>query len=368
VRVARYDYASQFSPVLEEVTSALRRALIEGAYGVEGDVAAFEREFADYVGVGHGRGVNTGTDALVLALMALGIGPGSEVLAPANTFHATVAAIVRCGATPVLVDADPETFLMDLGLAEAAVTSKTKAMVPVHLYGKVTPLTAAKKLATAHGLALVEDAAQAHGGRDADRTRAGSAGDAGCFSFHPSKNLAAAGDAGMVVTNDPDLAERLRCLRALGQPEQNHHVAVGLNSKLHALQAIVLRAKLPRLDEWNADRRRIARAYRKALADCPLRFQAEDPGELHAYHLLPVRTTRRDALLDWLRKAGVDAVIRFPVPIHLQPAFADQGWRPGDFPVAEALSRELLCLPLYPGMPTGEVEYVVTKVRGFFGR
>ena len=366
MRVARYDYAAQFEPGIDDIGRALRHALLEGRYGVDCDVAAFEREFAGYVGVAHGRGVNSGTDALRLALTAIGVGSGDEVVTQANTFHATVAAIVLSGATPILVDADPQSFLIDVAQVAERIGPRTTVLLPVHLYGKMTPLAGLVALAQEHGLAIVEDAAQAHGARDVHGHRAGSLGLAGCFSFHPSKNLAGAGDGGMVVTEDDGVAEQLLCLRALGQRRQNDHVVVGLNSKLHALQAIVLRAKLPRLDDWNARRRQLARAYRAALDECPVGFQAVEEGEEHVYHLFQIRTPRRDALLAHLRAAGIDAVVRFPVAVHRQPAFADRGWRQGEFPIAEALAQELLCLPLHPAMPQAELDYVVTHVREFF--
>jgi dTDP-4-amino-4,6-dideoxygalactose transaminase len=366
VRVGRYDYAAQFGPMIDEVSDALRGALVEGRYGVDQDVAAFEREFAEHAGVAHARGVNTGTDALLLVLMALGIGAGDEVIAQANTFHATVAAIALSGATPVLVDADPDTFLIDDDQVVEAIGPRTRAVIPVHLYGKMTPLDRLLAVADDRGLHVIEDAAQAHGARDASGNRAGSRGLAGCFSFHPSKNLAAGGDGGMVVTDDAGVADQLLLLRALGQRTQNDHVVVGLNSKLHALQAIVLRAKLPQLDGWNARRRELASSYRAALSACPVGFQREDRGEEHVYHLFQLRTSERDALLGHLRNAGIDAVVRYPVPVHLQPAFAANGWRKGEFPVAERLAAELLCLPLHPTMAADDVDYVVGRVHEFF--
>lgn len=365
MRVSRYDYEAQFGDQLEQVVETIRDALLQGRYGLDSDVRRFEEEFAEWLGVGHARGVNTGTDALLLALLAVGVRPGHEVIAPANTFHATVAAIALAGATPVLVDADPETYLMDVDAAAAALSERTRAIVPVHLYGKALPLDSVLALADGR-LAVVEDAAQAHGAADPAGERAGARGHAGCFSFHPSKNLAAAGDGGMIVTGDAELAEDVDRRRSLGQRVQNDHVVVGLNSKLHALQAIVLRAKLGRLDGWNEERRAVARAYRTGLAGLPVAFQRADPSELHVYHLFQLRTARRDELLRHLRAEGVDAVVRYPVPIHLQPAFADRGWRAGQFPVAERLARELLCLPIRPGMEEREVEHVVWSVRRFF--
>ena len=368
MKVARYDYSAQLGPDLDAVMATLRTAIRDGEYGVDGHVQTFEREFAAYIGSRWAVGVNTGTDALVLALMACGIGPGDEVITQANTFNATVAAIVLTGATPVLVDADPDTFLLDVDRVTGVATERTRAIIPVHLFGKPVALTRITSLAKRLNAVVIEDAAQAHGARWPSGQVAGTAGLAGCFSFHPSKNLAAAGDAGMVVTDDEHLAMELRRRRALGQRAQNDHVVVGLNSKLHALQAVILSAKLPKLEEWNSDRRRIAEAYRTGLHELPVTFQREDRGERHAYHLFQLRTAQRDGLLHRLRARGIDATVRYPTPIHLQPAFARFGWAEGDYPVAEALARELVCLPTRPGMPSEEIDHVIRTTTAFFGK
>ena len=366
MEVARYNYAAQFDDDLEGVIALIRAALITGRSGAVEVVAEFEQEFAAYVGASFGRGVNTGTDALVVALRALEIGPGDEVITQANTFNASVAAIRLVGATPVLVDADECGFLIDDRQVESAISAKTRAILPVHLYGRATRMEEILRLADRHSLDVVEDAAQAHGAAVGGR-RVGSIGRLGCFSFHPSKNLAAPDDGGMVVTSDQQLAAKIDRLRSLGQQGQNNHLVVGLNTHLHALQAIVLRAKLSKLDEWNTRRRQIARAYREGLDGSPgLSFQ--DPGEddnQHVYHLFQVRSRVRDGLLRHLVEAGIDAVVRYPVPIHLQPAFADQGWRKGQFPVAERLADQLLCLPIRPDMQQTEVDYVVNSTKQF---
>ncbi len=367
MRVARYDYGAQLGDDLPAVVRSIGEAIARGDHGVDGEVRSFEEEFATFVGVDHAVGVNTGTDALMLALLAAGVQPGDEVVTQANTFNATVAAIVNVGASPVLVDADPETYLMDVAALQSAFSARTRAIIPVHLYGKPLELAMIEALAARHEATIVEDAAQAHGARWADGRCAGSRGALGCFSFHPSKNLAAAGDGGIVVTDDAAVAEELVWRRALGQRAQNDHALVGLNTKLHALQAIVLRAKLPKLEAWNAERRVIAGRYRAALEDLPVGFQQSQAGERHAYHLFQVRTEERENLLEHLLGDGVDAVVRYPVPIHLQPAFSGRGWRRGQFPVAEALARQLLCLPLRPAMAEAEIEHVIASVRGFFG-
>ncbi|MFH1466109.1 MAG: DegT/DnrJ/EryC1/StrS family aminotransferase [Pseudomonadota bacterium] len=314
----------------------------------------------------HALGTNCGTDALVLALRTLGVGPGDEVITQANTFHASVAAIRRVGATPALVDAHDATWNLDPVQLEAASSPRTRVIMPVHLFGKPAPMGPVLELAAAHDLRVVEDAAQAIGARWRGR-RVASLGDLGCFSFHPSKNLAAAGDGGAVVTRHAGLVEGLELWRYFGQSRPNVHDLVGLNTKLDSLQALILSAKLPLMDTWNHQRRAVAAAYRERLAGLPMAFQAEEPDEEHVYHLFQVRTEARDALLAALRADGVDAVVRWPTPIPLQAAFADQGWRRGQFPVAERLASELLCLPIRPDLSIDEVDYVAERVRAFFG-
>lgn len=364
MQVSRYDYSAQFDGVLDDVLSRIRTLLLRGDYVLNDDVRSFESNFARTAGTAYARGIGSGTDALLLTLRALGIGPGDEVITQANTFYATVAAIVHAGATPVLVDADDETYLIDQSQIERGITARTRAIVPVHLYGKPTPMERLLELARARGVAVIEDAAQAHGATWNGK-RVGSFGTAGCFSFHPSKNLAAAGDAGCITTDSAELAESLEAYRMLGQRVQNEHTVLGMNSKLDAIQAIVLNAKIERLDQWNAQRRDVARYYRSALAGLPISFQREDPGEEHAYHLFQIRTPRRNELLTYLQERKIDAVIRYPHPIHLQTPFAQFGWQRGDFPVAESLANELLCLPIRPQMTKYELAYVVEHVRNF---
>ena len=365
MKVARYNYAHQFGGDVEPLIADLRAMLVGGRYELTPEVKQFEAQLAQYLGARFVRGVNTGTDALVLALRALGIGPGDQVITQANTFHATVGAIDLVGAEPVLVDVDPRTFLIDREQLRGAIGPRTRALMPVHLYGKPTPMAAIMALAESHGLFVIEDAAQAIGAR-IEGQAVSTFGHFGCFSFHPSKNLCAAGDGGAVVARNADLDEALRRQRELGQCGQNNHVVVGLNSKLDALQARVLSWKLPHLESWNAHRREAAGWYRERLANLPVSFQAPTEGETHVYHLFQLRTRERDALLAWLRERDIDAVVRYPTPIHLQPAFASRGWKPGQFPVAEALAKELLCLPIRPDISVEEVEYVCGCIRRFF--
>jgi dTDP-4-amino-4,6-dideoxygalactose transaminase len=365
MKVARYNYAHQLGANIDPLIADLREMLISGRYELTPEVKQFEAQLATYLGAKHVRGVNTGTDALVVALRALGIGRGDEVITQANTFHATVGAIHLVGAQPVLVDVDPETFLIDQRQLRAAVGPRTRVLMPVHLYGKPTPMRDILALAEARGLFVIEDAAQAIGARVEGRA-VGTFGHFGCFSFHPSKNLSAAGDGGAVVARDAELDEALRRQRELGQVGQNNHVVVGFNTKLDAVQAKILSWKLPRLEEWNEHRRTAAGWYRERLTGLPLGYQARSDDETHVYHLFQVRTSKRDGLLAHLREHGIDAVVRYPTPIHLQPAFASYGWKPGQYPVAEALAKELLCLPIRPDIGIDEVDYVAARVREFF--
>ncbi|MCF3121522.1 DegT/DnrJ/EryC1/StrS family aminotransferase [Streptomyces arenae] len=367
-RVPKYHYADQF-PDLDTVTlPGLRRILLSGQYVLGPEVERFERAFSDYLGVAHTVGVNSGTDALVLALDALGIGPGDEVVTVANSFHATVQAIVRLGATPVLVDCGERDFLIDLDQVAAAMTTRTKAVVVVHLFGRSVDVPAVAELCRAAGAALVEDCAQAAGARFAG-VRVGTTSAAGCWSFAPAKNLAAAGDGGAVTSADADTAAQLRLLRHFGQSRQNEHELLGYNSRLDALHAFLLTEKLGRLDRWNEARGTVAAAYRERLAGLPVSFQAPGaPGE-HVYHLFQLRTESekvRDGLVDHLQARGVDAVVRYPVPLHLQPAFAGLGLRAGAFPVAEALAVQNLCLPIRPDLDADDIDFVCAAVAEYF--
>lgn len=366
MKIPRYDYRSQFER-LDDFMAELSNMIVDGRYVLSEEVAQFERVFAEYVGCSFVVGVNTGTDALLCSLKTLDLQPEDEVITQANTFNATVSAICLAGLKPVLVDANEDSFLMNTDQAMAVAGPRTRVLLPVHLYGKPTPMRELLQECARRGVELIEDAAQAHGARIEGR-RVGTFGVLGCFSFHPSKNLAAAGDGGAVATNRADLQKRLMALRALGQVGQNNHLHVGYNTKLDSIQAKVLSWKLPFLDRWNEQRRSIARSYREQLSDLPLNFQTwdEEKSEEHVFHLFAIRTEPRDRLLEYLQSKGVDAVVRYPVPIHLQPAFSDCGWRKGQFPVAEALARELLCLPLRPNLTIADVEYVSDCVHSFF--
>ncbi|MFF3224119.1 DegT/DnrJ/EryC1/StrS family aminotransferase [Nocardia suismassiliense] len=360
MRVPRYNYRAQFDD-LPSLTCRIARSLEDGDYVLTDSVAGFEDRFADYIGTENAIGVGSGTDALILGLTALDIGPGDEVVTVANTFHATVLAITTVGATPVLVDCDHDSHLMDLAAVRAACTSRTRAILAVHLFGRSLDMDQLTTVAADLGIAVIEDCAQAVGARWRDR-RVGSIGSIGCFSFHPSKNLAAAGDAGAVTTNDPDLARTVRVLRSLGQDGQNNHVRLGMNSKLDALQALVLNSKLDHLDTWNQSRRQIARRYIESCRDSGLVVSClpEPPGD-HVYHLFQVCVRDRDTVLNRLRANGIDAVVRYPTPIHRQPAFAAHHFH-GDFPNAEYQAANTLALPIRPDMSDADVEFVCTSL------
>lgn len=362
--VERINSRFELGPIISPVMSGIEAALLSGEVILSAEVGRFERAFAEHTGTAHALGVNSGTDALVLALEALGVGRGDEVVTVANTFHATALAIARTGATPVFVDARPGDYLMDVAALEAAVTGRTRAVVAVHLYG--LPLDPAPLLDVCrrHGLRLVEDVGQAVGATAGGR-RAGSLGDVGCFSFHPSKNLGAAGDGGMVTTDSAELAERVRGLRYFGQRQRKVHGELGWNTKLDAVQAIVLHHKLPYVEAWSKARRERAARYRECLAGLPLRFQTATDD--HVYHLFQVETAAREPLRTHLQQRGIDAVVRYPVPLHRQPAFAYLGYAAGAFPVAERLADQLLALPIRPDLDDAEMDHVVAAVRDFFG-
>ena len=330
-----------------ELQSATQRVVQNGWYLLGPELEAFEHEFAGWVGRRHCVGVANGTDAIELALRALDIGPGDEVVTVAHTAVATVCAVERSGATPVLCDIDPATFNASPDAVVAAIGPRTRAIVVVHLYGHPADMESLTRIAAQHGLALVEDCAQAHGARYRGRM-VGTFGVMAAFSFYPTKNLGALGDAGAVVTDDPLLAGRLRRLRNYGQSDRYHHVERGQNSRLDELQAAILRVKLAHLDEFNRARRGLAETYRRCLAGVALPEVQE--GCDHVFHLFVVRHPRRDALQRALNERGVGTLVHYPVPVHLQPAYGSLGMRPGDLPVTEAVCDEILSLPLFIGL------------------
>jgi dTDP-4-amino-4,6-dideoxygalactose transaminase len=351
------DLAAQqraLAPELEAAASAMFRRT-DWILGDE--LEAFEREFAAFCEADHAVGTDSGLSALELILRGYGIGEGDEVITAANTFIATVLAISQAGASPVLIDADPETDTLDPEALERAVTSRTKAVVPVHLYGRPAEMDAIQAVASRHGLRVIEDAAQAHGARYRGR-RAGSLGDAAAFSFYPAKNLGAFGDGGAVVTGDPELAETIRVLRNYGQRRKYDHVVKGFNRRLDTLQAALLRVKLPHLDAWSEQRRRHAAQYGQLLEDAAVALPGSPEHVEHVWHLYVVRAPERDALRSALAERGIQTGIHYPVPVHLQPAYADLGRGPGSFPVSEEHAATVLSLPMYPELEPGLVEHV----------
>jgi dTDP-3-amino-3,4,6-trideoxy-alpha-D-glucose transaminase len=345
---------------MPDIDAAVRRVLDSGWYILGGEVEAFEAEFAAYHGVRHAVGVANGTDAIELALRAAGVGVGDEVITVAHTAVATVCAIERAGAKPVLADIDPQTYTLDPAAAEAAITPRTKAIIPVHLYGQPADMAALVAIAEQHRLLLIEDCAQAHGARLNGRL-VGTWGHLAAFSFYPTKNLGAVGDGGAVLTNDDGYAQRLRRLRNYGQISRYDHAERGINSRLDELQAAILRVKLPHLDAQNARRRQIARGYDDGLAEF-VTVPPQRPGAESVYHLYVVRHPARDALRARLADAEIGTLIHYPTPIHLQPAYRDLGCAPGSLPVTERVSREIVSLPLYIGLSDAEVERVIAAV------
>jgi dTDP-4-amino-4,6-dideoxygalactose transaminase len=359
------DLTSQHQPLQAELTQAIEEVMQRGDY-------VLGQALAEACQTHYGIGVASGTDAIALGLQACGVGAGDEVILPANTFVATLIGVLRSGATPILVDCDPKTALIDLVAAEKAITPSTRAIIPVHLYGQMVSPRLLRDLASTYDLIIFEDAAQAHLA-EREGVRAGSIGIAAAFSFYPSKNLGAMGDGGMLVTKDPQVAQTMRTLRNYGAPRKYFHTEYGTNSRLDTLQAAVLRVKLPHLETWNRDRLRVAEQYASLLKPLhhlgilPLQNQASKG---HVYHLYVVRVLRgqsgcpvdRDALQTELNHLGVQTGIHYPIPCHQQPAFQHLGYRLGDFPVAEALCEEILSLPMYPGLNDSQVHHVMTAL------
>jgi dTDP-3-amino-3,4,6-trideoxy-alpha-D-glucose transaminase len=343
-----------------EISAAVHRVLDSGWYILGKEMEAFEHEFAAYHQLKHAIGVANGTDAIELALRAAGIGPGDEVITVAHTAVATVCAVERAGATPVMVDVDPVTYTMNPDAAAAAITSRTRALLPVHIYGHPADLGALKAVAQRHNLLLIEDCAQAHGALYQGR-KVGTWGDLAAFSFYPTKNLGAYGDGGAVITNDDLLAEKLRRLRNYGQTVRYHHVERGMNSRLDEMQAAILRVKLQHLDEHNAERRRLAGVYARELTGLHL---PQTVGNVqHVYHLYVTRTMDRDGVRERMKSAGAEAQIHYPVPVHRQPAYRDLGYAEGSLPVTERLCREILSLPMYVGLTDDDVRRVAHACR-----
>jgi dTDP-4-amino-4,6-dideoxygalactose transaminase len=355
------DLSAQHAAVADEVAEGWREVLARTAFIGGPQVAAFEREYAEFIGASHCVAMANGTDAIEIALRALGVGRGDECILPANTFIATAEAVSRAGATPVLVDcADDETYLIDTDAVDAAMTPGTRAIIPVHLYGQAAPVERLLPLARRTGIWLVEDAAQAHGARR-HGTSAGVLGDAATTSFYPGKNLGAYGDAGAALTSSADVAARMRMIRDHGSARKYEHEVLGVNSRLDTLQAVVLSAKLRRLAGWNAARRAAATRYDELLSGCDAVVRPRTlEGNEHVWHLYAVRVPQRDRVLKELHAAGIGAGIHYPEPIHMTAAFAGLGYAQGAFPVAERTAPELLSLPIFPEITAAQQERVAS--------
>lgn len=367
LKVPFQDLPLQIRQLRPEIDAALDAVLRHGQFILGPEVAAFEKAWAEFCGAQHAVGVGSGTDALQLVLRALGIGPGDEVITVANSFIATAEAISYTGAQPVLVDCDLTTYLIDPAAVAAAITPRTRAIIPVHLYGQPVNMTALAALAQKHNLALIEDAAQAHGATLKDGRACGTLGKAAGFSFYPGKNLGAFGDGGAVTTNDEGLVRQLKLLRNWGSVVKYHHEVQGYNSRLDTMQAAILQVKLRHLAAWNERRRVAAGWYRAALGDCAgLVLPAEAPWTgRHVYHLFVVRLLERDrdAVARKLTERGVQTVVHYPVPIHLQKAYAQLGYAAGAFPNSENAARAILSLPMFPEMTQDHVAIVATALR-----
>lgn len=368
VEVPLLDLKPQYRSLRAELDAAVA-AVIESQWFILGpEVSGLEQEIADYTGVAHGVGMSSGTDALLAALMVYGLGPGDEVIVPSYTFFATAGVVARLGATPVFVDIDPATFNVDPAGIAAAITDRTRIIMPVHLYGRMADMDGILAVAREHGVPVIEDAAQAIGAFDAQGRKAGAVGDMGCFSFFPSKNLGGFGDGGMTVTEDEELAHRLRMLRMHGMEPKYHHSIVGGNFRLDALQAAVLRVKLRHLDGWSAGRRRNAARYTRLFAEADLLGSVVPPADEagHIYNQFVIRVQRRDELQAFLRQHRIGTEIYYPVPLHMQECFRDLGYGAGSLPHSEAAAAETLALPIYPELDDEQLRHVVATIADFY--
>ena len=369
-KIPLLDLQAQHNTIRGEVLAEITRVIDSQKFIMGEDVQALERQIASYCSVTHAIGCASGSDALMLALMALGIGHGDEVLTVPFTFFATAGAIHRLGATPIFVDVEPATFNIDVTQIEAALKQhpKIKAIMPVHLFGGCADMDPICEIAKKHGVAVVEDAAQCIGAEYKGR-RAGSIGEIGCFSFFPSKNLGAFGDGGMVTTNDPKLADRLKALRVHGSIKKYYHEMVGVNSRLDALQAAILQVKLRHLDTWSAGRQRNADAYRRLLTEAHVPVILPQPAPYqtrHVYNQFVIRGQRRDELQAYLKENGVGTEVYYPLSLHQQPCFANLGYKTGDFPVSEQLAADSLALPIYPEVGADNIQHVVGLIQSFY--
>jgi len=364
--ISLVDLTAQYHSIKNEIDAAVLSTLESGHFILGPQVTKFEESVASYLGVEHAVGLASGTDALVIALRALNLGVGDEVIIPAYTFFATAGTVMSVGAMPVFVDIDPHTYQMDVSKIESAITSKTKAIMPVHLYGHPAEMNPILEIASKHGLKVIEDNAQGFGAEYLGK-KTGALSDIGCLSFFPTKNLGAYGDGGMAVTNDSALAERMRKLRAHGWKKKYYSEEVGYNSRLDALQAAILQAKLPYVNAWNEKRRELARRYSEHLALLGIVTPVEREWGKHVYHLYIIRSKKRDGLQAFLKQKGIASEVYYPIPPHLAEPCRAFGYKEGDFPHAELAARETLALPLYPELTEAQQDEVITAVRGFEG-
>ncbi|HKC62737.1 MAG TPA: DegT/DnrJ/EryC1/StrS family aminotransferase [Pyrinomonadaceae bacterium] len=362
MKIPLVDLKAQYASIKPDIDAAIERVVNNTSFILGKEVAEFEQKFAEYVNAKGAVGVASGTAALHLSLLACGVGPGDEVITTAHTFIATAEPISQIGAKPVFVDIDPDTYNIDANLVEKAITPRTKAIIPVHLYGQPSRLDVLLEIARRHRLWLIEDAAQAHGA-EYDGHHCGSVGDLACFSFYPGKNLGAYGDAGAVTGNNEELLTRVRKLRDHGRTSKYEHDEIGFGERLDSLQAAILGAKLPHLEEWTEARRSHAKLYNELLRDCDVITPYELESARHVYHLYVIRTPHRDQVLAHLKSKGVDAGIHYPVPLHRQPAFLKQGYSDVRLPVTEQVASEVLSLPLYPELTYEQILYVTETVK-----
>jgi len=361
-----FDLKQEYQSIKDEVNASVQQVMDGCRFVLGENVNSFEKEFASFCGTEYAVGVANGTDALRLALLVCGIGKGDEVITVPNTFIATTEAISQTGAKIVFVDINSSTYNIDVSRIEGAINEKTKAIVPVHLFGQPADMNPIMKIAREYNLKVIEDVCQAHGAEYKGK-KAGSIGDAGCFSFYPSKNLGAFGDGGMVVSNGNKIAQKIKMLRDHGQIKKYEHLLEGYNSRLDEIQAAILRVKLKRLDEWNKLRQKNVSIYNDLLEDVDeVVMPSEAEYAKHVYHLYVIRTHRRDELQDWLKSKGVGTGLHYPIPVHLQKAYEYLGYKEGDFPVTEDCAKQILSLPMFPELTQKEIEKVVTEIKRFF--
>ncbi len=366
MNVPLFTLNRQHEKLMDELMKATLEVIKSGKFILGPQVSEFEEKVADYLGVKYAVGVGNGTDAISIALSAIGINPGDEVITTPFTFVATAETIAMLGAKPVFVDIDPDTFNINPELIEERITEKTRAIIPVHLYGQAAEMDRILEIAKKYDLFVIEDTAQGIGATYRGR-KLGTIGDVGTFSFFPTKNLGALGDGGLVVTNNEEIFKKVKSLRVHGSPRKYYHEYLGYNSRLDTLQAAYLIVKLPHTDEWNRKRREIADFYNENLKDV-VRVPREKEGNYHIYHQYSIRTEKRDELRNFLNERGIGTAIHYPIPLHLQPAFSYLGYKEGDFPEAEKAAREVLSLPVFPELTEDEKNYVVEKIKEFFRR